>query len=314
MATLETRIKEFILASGTDWKNIWAAIGVIANLDTSATNLVAAINEVLDVAEAGSGGSSDLDGLTDVTLTGPTTGHVLRHNGTNWVNVLGTSHFDEAGAAAAAQSASQPLDSDLTSIAALTTTSYGRAFLELANQAALMSLIAAASESAAGKVELATTTEAQTGTDTVRAVTPAGLKAAIDDAKAAILDSAPGALDTLNELAAALGDDENFATTVTSLLADKQPIDSDLTAIAALTTTSYGRALLELANQAALMALLAAASETVAGIIEIATQTETNTGTDDVRAVTPLKMQTRISALLGDPDSDLAAYYTTAKA
>lgn len=35
-----------------------------------------------------------------------------------------------------------------------------------------------------------------------------------------------------------------------------QPIDSDLTAIAALTTTAYGRALLALANQSALAALL----------------------------------------------------------
>ncbi len=37
----------------------------------------------------------------------------------------------------------------------------------------------------------------------------------------------------------------------------------------------------------------ASASETVSGIIEIATQAETNTGTDDDRAVTPLKMATR---------------------
>lgn len=39
-----------------------------------------------------------------------------------------------------------------------------------------------------------------------------------------------------------------------------------------------------------------AASETVAGIMEIATQTETNTGTDDLRAVSPLKFQTRLAA------------------
>lgn len=44
--------------------------------------------------------------------------------------------FDAAGAAAAAQSASQPVDSDLTAIAALATTSYGRAFLALADAAA----------------------------------------------------------------------------------------------------------------------------------------------------------------------------------
>lgn len=80
-----------------------------------------------------------------------------------------------------------------------------------------------------------------------------------------------------------------------------QPSDSDLTAIAALTTTSYGRAFLALANTAALMALLSASSETVSGIIEIATQTETNTGTDDVRAVTPLKLQTRLAAYAQPP-------------
>ena len=38
---------------------------------------------------------------------------------------------------------------------------------------------------------------------------------------AAIVDSAPTTLDTLNELAAALGDDPNFATTVTDALAGK---------------------------------------------------------------------------------------------
>ena len=36
-----------------------------------------------------------------------------------------------------------------------------------------------------------------------------------------LVDSAPGTLDTLNELAAALGDDANFATTVTNSLANK---------------------------------------------------------------------------------------------
>lgn len=43
---------------------------------------------------------------------------------------------DASGSAAAAQAASQPLDSDLTAIAALSTTSYGRAFLALADAAA----------------------------------------------------------------------------------------------------------------------------------------------------------------------------------
>ena len=40
-------------------------------------------------------------------------------------------------------------------------------------------------------------------------------------AAAAVVDSAPGALNTLNELAAALGDDANFATSTASLIGEK---------------------------------------------------------------------------------------------
>lgn len=51
---------------------------------------------------------------------------------------------------------------------------------------------------------------------------------------------------------------------IASLQANKQPLDADLTAIAALTTAAYGRSLLELANAAAL--------RTLAGLGTIATQ------------------------------------------
>ena len=51
--------------------------------------------------------------------------------------------------------------------------------------------------------------------------TDAASKAYVDTAVSNLIDSAPGALDTLNELAAALGDDANFATTVTNALAGK---------------------------------------------------------------------------------------------
>jgi hypothetical protein len=43
---------------------------------------------------------------------------------------------------------------------------------------------------------------------------------------AALVASSPAALDTLNELAAALGDDPNFATTITNALATKAPLSS----------------------------------------------------------------------------------------
>jgi hypothetical protein len=43
-----------------------------------------------------------------------------------------------------------------------------------------------------------------------------------DNAVAALVDSAPALLDTLNELAAAIGDDASFATTVTNMVSYKQ--------------------------------------------------------------------------------------------
>jgi hypothetical protein len=93
-----------------------------------------------------------------------------------------------------------------------------------------------------------------TGTLTAQSDLVAYIAAAI----AALINSAPGALDTLEELADALGDDANFAATVTTALAGKQPLDSDLTAIAALVTTSIGRSLLAAADQAALQAIIGA--------------------------------------------------------
>ena len=51
----------------------------------------------------------------------------------------------------------------------------------------------------------------------------AATKQYVDTVLAATIDSAPAALDTLNELAAALGDDANYAATTTTALATKLP-------------------------------------------------------------------------------------------
>jgi hypothetical protein len=65
-----------------------------------------------------------------------------------------------------------------------------------------------------------TTTTQSAGNNTTRIATTAFVTTAV----ANIVDSAPSALDTLNELAAALGDDANFSTTVTNSIATKLPL------------------------------------------------------------------------------------------
>jgi hypothetical protein len=60
-----------------------------------------------------------------------------------------------------------------------------------------------------------------TGLGTPTANTDAATKVYVDTAVANVIDSAPGALDTLNELAAALNDDASFSTTVTNSIATK---------------------------------------------------------------------------------------------
>ncbi len=70
------------------------------------------------------------------------------------------------------------------------------------------------------------------GTNNTQIATTAYVRAAIS----ALVGSSPEALDTLNELAAALGNDPNFATTMTNALAGKQPLDATLTALAGLAT------------------------------------------------------------------------------
>ncbi len=59
------------------------------------------------------------------------------------------------------------------------------------------------------------------GLATPSANSDAATKAYVDTQVSSLVDSAPGTLDTLNELAAALGDDPNFATTVTNSIATK---------------------------------------------------------------------------------------------
>tara|TARA_R100001443_G_scaffold2698_3_gene8832 strand:+ start:2712 stop:5108 length:2397 start_codon:yes stop_codon:yes gene_type:complete len=61
---------------------------------------------------------------------------------------------------------------------------------------------------------------AASNTNTTQIATTAYVQTELSD----LVDSAPGTLNTLNELAAALGDDANFSTTVTNSIATKMPL------------------------------------------------------------------------------------------
>lgn len=116
----------------------------------------------------------------------------------------------------------QPLDADLSAIALLATTAYGRALLELVDAAALRAAAAL-------------------GTVALLASDTDGALAANSDGRVATQKATKAYVDAL----------------ASAVLAGFQPLDSDLSVIALLATTAFGRSLLEVADAAALRAAAA---------------------------------------------------------
>lgn len=119
-------------------------------------------------------------------------------------------------------------------LASTTPTAAGLAMLSAADAAAQLAAMGGAPLASPALTGTPTAPTAASATNTTQLATTAFVQAAI----AALLHSAPGALDTLDELAAALGDDANFAATITAALAGKQPLDDELTALAGLTSAA----------------------------------------------------------------------------
>lgn len=174
-------------------------------------------------------------------------------------------------AEAAAQAASQPLDSDLTAIAALATTSFGRSFLDRVDAAAGRTLL--------GLGDVATLSAGdflQVGNNLYDLSDPTFARFNLGLGSAAEADTG----------------DFDAAGSASAVAAASQPVDSDLTAIAALTTTSFGRSFLDRAN--------AAAGRTLLGLGTAAT-VDTGTGAANVPTITQADARYQAS------DSDLTA-------
>jgi hypothetical protein len=130
----------------------------------------------------------ELDELHDVAISNKQNNQVIRYNSTTgqWSNQTIDNLFDPAGSAATATT---------TAATALST-------------------------------HESDTTNIHGIADTSLLATKAYADNAASTAAAAIVDSAPGTLDTLNELAAAINDDASYAATITTALGTKAPLAS----------------------------------------------------------------------------------------
>ena len=170
-----------------------------------------------------------------------------------------------------------------------------------------------ATESRAGKVELATIAEVKAGTDTTKAVTPAGVMAAIDatavDYSLALKDegvSKAARIKELNVVGAGVAASATGTTGVITVNTANEGQEGTV-ALASIADAKAGNSTTTAVTPAALKAVLedytpSAATTTKAGIVELATVTEAKDGTDTSRAVTPAGMKAAIDAAVNKPD------------
>jgi len=171
-----------------------------------------------------------------------------------------------------------------------------------------------ATETAVGGAELATQAETNTGTDDLRIVTPLKVKSKIsarrdvtanfsvtsaDDQVNVIVESASTVTCTVNTIPA------NGFVTIVNVGAGGINFTGSGVTIQGVTSLAggVGSALLYFKTSTIVVIIggnvtgssSSQATETVAGIAELATQAEANAGTDDLRIITPLKLKTKVA-------------------
>jgi hypothetical protein len=157
-----------------------------------------------------------------------------------------------------------------------------------------------ATEAAVGVAEIATQAETDAGTDDTRIVTPLKLATAVGTLVPAASETAAGKIEIATQAEVTTGTDDTRAITPLKLkqATDALPPGTTVAATAPLapeagqaffdTTTNT----LKVWDGTAWRTSQPTATETVAGIAEVATQAEVTAGTDDTRIVTPLKLAT----------------------
>jgi len=197
--TITSAISGNILThNGTNWINspftIQNAGGVSVSGETSGDVLLFNGSNYVNTAHT-------LANITNVTLTTEANGEFLKYNGSAWIN------------------ASIPEINTLNDVGnvAITSATSGDVLKWSGTQWINSDILASP-----GLTGVPTAATASTTTSTTQIATTAFVQQEL----AALVESAPATLDTLNELAAALGDDANFSTTVTNSLALKAPLES----------------------------------------------------------------------------------------
>jgi hypothetical protein len=198
MATQAERISALATAIGTDIKNINLTTGLTSNLTTTAkNNIVAALNEVNQLAKDASTTANNATGIDDSVITTEKTWS------SNKINTEINNTKTDIGDTTQLANFGGPTTVDI--IKALT-------YLNTEITNALTNLGAKINDSS--------------NNSTSETWSADKIYTSIASAVSGLVDNSPAALDTLNELATALGNDANFATTLATQMGKRVRVDA----------------------------------------------------------------------------------------
>jgi hypothetical protein len=179
----------------------------LTNLTISNGNL--SVNEDLSI----NGGTITSSTLTNSTFTGTVSGIIKSMVGLGNVNNTSDANKPISSATQTALNLKAPLENP---------TFTGNVGIGVTNPSEKLDVngTVKATSFNGNLIDGCTATTQSAEDNSLKIATTAFVNTAVSD----LVDSAPGTLDTLNELAASLGDDPNYATTITGLLANKAPL------------------------------------------------------------------------------------------